>query len=125
MREIRVLLFGLTGMVADIVREVVSQEDDVKIVASLQDIGQVESTAETAEVDLVITAYPPNQSELRRFDRSLAARPGLRVLAIEDDGRSACMYTLLPRTTELGPLSPKTLIEFIRASVRTDPAWDR
>jgi response regulator of citrate/malate metabolism len=125
LKEIRVLLLGLTRMVADIVREVVSQEDDVEIIASLQNIDDVESVAQRAEADLVITVYPPNKSELRRLDRALTARPGLRVLAIEDDGRAAFMYTLLPQTTQLGPLSPNTLIGFIRAPVRSQSASDR
>ena len=125
MREIRVLLLDLTGMGADIVRQTVSQHDDIEIVASLPDESRLESVAEMAEVDLVITAYRPHESELRRFDRALVARPGLRVLAIANEGRTACMYTLLPQTTELGPLSPETLIEFIRASARSQPAWDR
>lgn len=112
-------------MVADIVRQVVSQQDDIEVVASLHEMDEVESVAETAEVDLVITAYPPNEAELRRFDRLLSTRPGLRVLAIEDDGRTACMYALRPQTTQLGPLSPKTLIEFIRSCARNDPGWDR
>jgi DNA-binding NarL/FixJ family response regulator len=108
-------------MVADIVRQVVSQQDDVEIIASLQNINDVESDIQRAGVDVVITAYPSNQVELRRFDQALAARPRLRVLAIEDDGRTACMYTLLPQITQLGPLSPETLIEFIRAPVPSQP----
>jgi DNA-binding NarL/FixJ family response regulator len=119
--KIRVLLLDLTGMVADIVREVASQQDDVEIIASLQNIDDVESVAQRADVDVVITAYAPNQSELRRYDRALAARPGLRVLAIEDDGRTAFMYSLQPQMTQLGPLSPKTLIEFIRAAAPSEP----
>jgi DNA-binding NarL/FixJ family response regulator len=121
---IGVLLLDLSGIVADIVRQVVSQEDDVEIIASLQNSNDVESDVQRAGADVVITTYPSNQSELRRFDRALAARPGLRVLAIEDDGRTACMYTLLPQITQLGPLSPKTLIEFIRTSVRSQPGRD-
>jgi hypothetical protein len=115
----------MSGIVADIVRQTVSRHDDIEIVASLPDVDGLESVVETAEVDLVITAYRPHQSELRRFDRALAARPGLRVLAIGNEGRTACMYTLLPETTQLGPLSPGTLIEFIRASARSQSAWDR
>jgi hypothetical protein len=119
--KIRVLLLDLTGIVADIVCQVVSQQDDVEIIASLQNINDVESDVHKAGVNVVITAYPSDQSKLRRFDRVLATRPGLRVLAIEDDGRTACMYTLLPQITQLGPLSPKTLIEFIRASEPSQP----
>ena len=122
MREIRVLLLGLTGIAADIVRQVVSQQKDVEIVASLEDVDDVELFARIENVDLVITAYPSCKSGLSRFNPALATKPGLRVLAIEDDGRTACMYTLLPHTTQLGPLSPKSLLQFIRASIQSQPA---
>jgi hypothetical protein len=112
----------MTGIVADIVRQTVSQHEDIEIVASLPDANGLESVTETADVDLVITAYRPNQSDLGRFDRALAAKPGLRVLAIEGEGRTACMYTLLPHTRQLGPLSPRTLIGFIRASAASPSA---
>jgi hypothetical protein len=46
-------------------------------------------------------------------DRLLAAKPGLRALAVQDQGRTAVMYRLVPQTTQLGPLSPDTLVEFI------------
>ena len=107
-------------MVADIVRQIVSHQDDIEIVGSLPDVDGVESVAERTDVDLVITTYRRRQSDLRRFDRLLASRPRMRVLAIEDDSRTACMYALLPQTTQLGPLSPRTLLDFIRAS---EPAW--
>jgi DNA-binding NarL/FixJ family response regulator len=112
-------------MVADIVRRVLSQENDVEVVASLEGIDGWQLVSETQEVDLVITAYRPSETELRRFDRALASRPGLRVLAIEGDGRTACMYALRPYTTQLGPLSPETLIEFVRASARSEHAWSQ
>ena len=124
MRAIRVLLLDMSGIVADIVRQTVSQHDDIEIVDSLQDVRRLESAARKRDVDLVITAYRPHESDLRRFDRALVARPGLRVLAIEDDGRTACIYTLWPRTIQLGPLSPQRLIEFIREATSSHVAWD-
>ena len=118
MRKTRVLLLDLKGMVADIVRQILSEQGDVEVVATLHNVPEGDLIDCTEEVDLVITAHTPNRLELRRFDAALASNPGLRVLAIEDDGRSACMYALAPQTIQLGPLSPKALVEFVRASTR-------
>jgi hypothetical protein len=99
----------MTGMTADLVRHVVAQHDDIEIVDSV------------ADVDVVITMYPRQRAELRHVDLVLAAKPGLRALAVEDRGRTAVMYALVPETTELGPLSADTLVEFIRTLPRPDP----
>jgi DNA-binding NarL/FixJ family response regulator len=123
LREIRVLLLDLTEIVAGIVGRAISPHDDIEIVGSVSDVRDLELLAEAQQADLVITAYRPEESNLSRFDAVLTSRPGLRVLAIENEGRTACMYALLPQTRELGPLSPKTLIEFIRASAQGQPAW--
>ena len=114
----RVLLLDVTGMVADIVRQVLSKQSDVELVGSIHDLDDAHLIGHTAGVDVVITAYAPSRLELRRFDQALSSSPGLRVLAIEDEGRTACMYALSPTTTELGPLSPETLVAFVHASAR-------
>ena len=114
-RRIRVLLLEITGIVADLVRQTVSEQPDLELIASVPALHELDTMAGNMKVDLVITTYPPNPSDLRRFHPMLAARPGLRVLAIKDDSRSACMYTLAPTTTDLGVLTPETLIQFIRA----------
>lgn len=123
MRLIRVLLLDVTGMAGDIVRQILSHHDDVEIVASIPDVNALESVPEIAEVDVVITSSSRNQPDLGRVDRVLAARPRVRVLAVEDDGRTASVYMLRPHRTELGPLSPETLIASIRASRHDEPAW--
>jgi hypothetical protein len=113
--KIRVLLLEMTGIVADLVRRTVSEQADLEIVASVPALHELDVTAAAAEADLVITPYPSSAAGLSRFDDLLGARPGLRVLAIEDDGRRASMYALAPQATELGLLTPETLIEFIRS----------
>jgi DNA-binding NarL/FixJ family response regulator len=115
---VRVVLLERSRIVADLVREVVSQHDDVEVVASVTDARGLQSVVESGEVDLVITTFSPTEPELRRLDLVLVARPGLRVLAVEDDGRRASMYALVPQMTRLGPLSPQTLIDFIRSAPR-------
>jgi hypothetical protein len=123
-RVIRVLLLEITGIVADLVRRIVIQHDDVEIVGAFPDATDLRSLGEITGVDLVITEYQDDRSSLRRLDPILAARPGLRALAIEGDGRSASVYALVPQLTQLGPLSAGRLMELIRTSASRSPAWD-
>ena len=111
----RILLLEMTGLAADLVRHAVEEHSDLEIVASVPALDRLDATASAAEADIVITQYKPAGAGLSRFDRLLRARPAVRVLAIEDDGRRASMYALAPRSTDLGDLTPETLVEFIRA----------
>jgi hypothetical protein len=92
----------MTGITADLVRHIVAPYDDIEIVDAV------------ADADLVITTYRPDRSDSTELNRALAAKPGLCALAVHDQGRSAVMYRLVPRTTPLGSLSPDTLVELIR-----------
>jgi hypothetical protein len=112
----------MTGIAGDLVRQIVAQHDDIEIVDAVANADDLDALGTLADVDLVITMYPPHRSELRHLDRILAAKPGLRALAVKDEGRTAVMYALVPQTRELGPLSPDTLVEFIRTLPRLDPS---
>jgi hypothetical protein len=111
----RLVLLEMPGILADLIRQAIAGHD-VEIVAFVRDVPELESVVQETEVDLVIVGLAAEASELGRFDKALDTRPGMRVLAIEGDGRTACMYMLVPRIIPLGPLSPSTLIELIRAT---------
>ena len=113
---IRVLFLAMTGFVADLVRQIVAPHDDIEIVGSLPNPPDLNAVGAVPPADLLIIECDADRAGLRRLDPLLAARPGLKALAIEDDGRSASMYALVPRFTQLGPLSADRLIDFIRAS---------
>lgn len=116
MNPTRLVLLEMPGILADLIRQAIAGHDDVEIVAFVRDVPELESVVQETEVDLVIAGLAAEASELGRFDKALDTRPGMRVLAIEGDGRTACMYMLVPRIIPLGPLSPSTLIELIRAT---------
>lgn len=116
MSPTRLVLLEIPGILADLIRQTVAGHDDVEIVAFVRDVPELESVVQGTEVDLVIAGLAAETSELGRFDKALATRPRMRVLAIEGDGRTARMYMLVPRIIPLGPLSPSMLIELIRAT---------
>jgi predicted RNA-binding protein len=88
--------------VADLIRQILSDQADIELVATVPPLDDLDAVAGAAEIDLVITTY--------------ADSPQPRILSIEDDGRRVCMYTRAPERRELGVLTPETLIEFIRAA---------
>ncbi|HEV2772467.1 MAG TPA: hypothetical protein VGV57_06510 [Thermoleophilaceae bacterium] len=112
----------MNGIAGDLVRQIVAQHDDIEIVDAVANADYLDALGTVADLDLVITTYGPHRAELRHLDRVLAARPGLSALATQDQGRTAVMYTLVPKTTQLGQLSPDTLVEFIRTLPRLDPS---
>ena len=107
---VRILLLEMTGIAADIIRHVVVQHSDIEIVD--RDPGH----SEPPDVDLVIAMHSSDRSAMRELDRVLTSKPGLCALTVEERGGTALLYRLVPQTTELGPLSPETLVEFIRGA---------
>jgi hypothetical protein len=86
---------------ADVIRAVVQKHDDIQIIKPDRHsaVNDSESVIVMEGVDLVLTA-----------------KPELRVLAVKGDGRTACLYALLPQATHVTPLTPSTLVDFIRTS---------
>lgn len=114
--RLRVALVGCSGLLGDIIHRVVSHEADLEVVADLPLPDSVEDLARL-EADVVLW----NEAEGSRFAewisrRGRAACPP--VLATHYDGRAASLWELLPRETDLGALSPATLVETIRAVSR-------
>jgi hypothetical protein len=118
---IRVLLLEMTGIVADLVRQIVARHEDIEVVGCLPDATNLGAVAGIPRVELVITEYRGDGESLRRLDPVLAASPGLCALAVEDRGRAASMYELKPHLRQLGPLSAERLIELIRMSASPSP----
>jgi hypothetical protein len=112
----RVLLLHMPGILSDLVRGIVSDHEDIEVVASLSDPALLESVAGANDIGVVITVCNSEERHLAPLDEFLAGRPHRRVLAIEDDARTAYLYELRPRRTSIGPLSPEALIDFVRGS---------
>lgn len=115
---INVVLIGITGMLSQIVRGILA-EPDIRVTAELSSNGDHPDLRRAADADVAILAsddytLPAAGREL------LAARPGMKVLTIRDDGRETFLYELRPFQVQLGQVSPQTLLEAIRTT-RTAP----
>jgi hypothetical protein len=109
----RVLLAGLPGMLRGIVRRTIETPADLVIVADLQGLTDVPATAraEAAHV-VVVDGLPTDQLDTLAADL-LAVDPGMRLIAIDADGRAVTHVTRRGRSRVDAP-SPDTLVGLMR-----------
>lgn len=114
--RLRVALVGCSGLLGDIISHAVSHEIDLVVVADLP-LPRSADELPSLEADVVLW----NESEGVRCPEwlSLLGRGACPpVLATHYDGQVASLWELVPQRTDLGTLSPTTLVETIRALAR-------
>jgi hypothetical protein len=105
--SIDVVLIDLPRMLSDIVANVVEPQPDLRLVH-----GTARQPMPRADVAITCVEdgeWSPELTEL------LCTHPDMRVLALSDDGRQACVYKVRFFRTELGDVSPDSLLAAIRA----------
>ncbi len=112
MGHIRVVLVDMPRMLQDIVRKILSAEPDMQIQAATVAEREIASSPEVRDADVVILAEPEARTD--EYAAVLFAHPRLRLVAISDDGRRACLYELRPQRTPLGEMSPGALVQAVR-----------
>ena len=110
--HVRVALVGCTGLLGSIIGDAVAAQPDLDVVAELDRPAPDESLPEV-EADLVLW-NGADEERVAQWLSTLSGRCGFRVLATLADGRDASLWELRPHRTELGALSPDTLVETIR-----------
>jgi DNA-binding NarL/FixJ family response regulator len=111
--RIRILISDVPGMLRDIIEEILDAQKDMIVVGDVSgDVALAEAAART-RADFVIRGQGHDDPEVEAL---LAARPGLKVLSVEGDGRLSYLSELRPRVSPLGELSPQTLLDSIRAA---------
>lgn len=109
---IRVALVDCSGILGDIIEQVVVAQPDLCVVAEL---ATSELNATLAELDADIVVWNnADESHVAHWLSELSRRRGPRVVATIGDGRDASLWELTPHRTELGALSPASLVDTIR-----------
>jgi hypothetical protein len=108
---VRVALIGCTGLLGDVISETLAGQPEVDVVAELAPPAGDQALPEL-DADLVLWNNADESRVADWLDR-LAQGTGPRVLATVGDGRHASLWELVPRRTELGALSPSTLVETV------------
>jgi hypothetical protein len=115
MTTIGIVLVAMPRMLRDIVADSVAREPDMEIYDAA-DPRELAAISDETDARLAITSLrDPTLPEAWR--RLLLDRPEIKVLAIEDEGRTAFLYELQPRRTALGQLTPEALVAAIRLTV--------
>jgi len=109
--QMRVALIGCSGLLGHIIGETLAGEPGLDVVADLEPPARDEELPEL-DADLVLWNNA-DESRVEGWLGRLTDRHGIRVLATTSDGRDASLWELTPHRTELGALSPTTLLETI------------
>jgi hypothetical protein len=115
--EIKVLL-ALTPLLADIVDDMLAADPSITVVGRLDavpdlDLDEALSIARSTHANVVLLAVDRGEAA-RVYDALFDARPRLKIVSIDDDGRAGTAYELAPRLTSLGELRRETLVSAIR-----------
>lgn len=109
-RPVRVALIGCSGLLGNIIGDTLAAQPDLTVVANLDATGPDQALP---DVDLVVWNNA-DETRVAEWLGVVSSRCGPRVLATLGDGRDASLWELTPHRTELGALSPVTLVETIR-----------
>lgn len=111
---VRVALVGCSGLLGDIIAQTVASEPGLAIVADLP-AEPLRSLDRDLDVDLVLW-NDADEQVIAQWLRGTRRCP--RVLGTLVDGQGAVLWEMVPRRTELAPLSPQTLVQTIRETER-------
>jgi DNA-binding NarL/FixJ family response regulator len=115
--NIRVLIRDAPTMLRDMLEQAISSEPDMEVIPEPAVPPPARNQLQVPDVVVVGTS----DSEPAEGARELLARwPHSHVLIITSRGHRVLRYELLPRSVDLGEMSPAQLAEAIRAAVRPE-----
>jgi DNA-binding NarL/FixJ family response regulator len=114
--EITVLL-ALAPLLADLVEDMLAADPTIRVVGRIDaapelDLDQAVSAAHSTRANVLLLGVERSETA-RVCDALLDARPRLKVVSIDDDGRAGTACELVPRLMPLGELRPETLLSAI------------
>ena len=107
--KIRVLVAGMPRMLTDIVRNIIMSHDDLEFAGEAVSVSGLAETAQALDADVLVIGAAPDENNTTCI-HLLYARPRMRILAIDGEGREAQFFQLRPHMTHLGELSRDTLV---------------
>src|SRR3954468_16950237 len=115
-RPVHVALVGCTGILGEVICRIVRAEPDFVVVETFEPSAVVATNRVGA--DIVLWNDAEEAVILRWLDQAHSVPPVLATLA---DGRGASLWQLTPQRTDLGALSPSTLVQAIRTRTPIQP----
>jgi hypothetical protein len=106
---IRIVLAEVPGLIADLVKEVVLAQADMRIVAEVPTANALERAAKSGGIDVVVTATASEHLPMS-YQHLVFSASRIPVLAISGDGRRVDVYD----RQIVREVSPQQLVEMIR-----------
>jgi DNA-binding NarL/FixJ family response regulator len=116
--RIRILMAGLSPMMYDIVREALESEPDMTVM-DCRDCAALPDAIETHGAAVVIIGTSDPAEPTLPFTL-LDDHCRVKVLMLATSGDRAMLYELRPHRTSLGDVSPRRLLDAIRAALSHD-----
>jgi hypothetical protein len=115
LEQTRILLLGVTAMLAELVKGIASADQRLRIVGTLDDAADLLDVSRRRRPHVVVVVI--DGDELPAACRELLdARPRTRIVGLAEQGRAGVLWEMRPVRTPIGELSPDTL----RAALLTE-----
>jgi DNA-binding NarL/FixJ family response regulator len=109
-------------LLGDIVRETLTTLDDVEVLADVRTRDEIGAAVRRTDAHVAVLGVssrdPTGLSSL--LGELLTDHPRLTVIALASDGRNGHVYQLQPSSVAIDNLTPKSLVETIRATSGMD-----
>jgi DNA-binding NarL/FixJ family response regulator len=115
--SIAILLGEMPRIIQDVVENLLAETSDVHIVADTVAADALTDRVERDRPDVVMVWAEPDKSSVA-CDELLARFPQLAVVALEDGGQRATIYTKRPRRVRREAISRHQLLAAIRRAAR-------
>ncbi len=111
--KIRIFVAMMPRLLREIITGSVTGEDDMEVVGEAFERGELlELLGEQRPDVVVVGCRDPNLTDI--WPELLFRHPRIKILAIEEVGRRACLYRLCPEQVSFGEVSPALLLNLIR-----------
>ena len=118
MERTRIVLIDTAPLLREILREIITREPDLALVAEHEAVADVKETVEREAADFVVVGRDAASAD--DVEALVGAGLGVRALEVYSDGKESVLYELRPHRVSLGEISSETLVRTIRAA----PGWD-
>ena len=113
-RQIRVLLMGMPRLMSDMIRAIISSDENMSVVGEVRPDGGILRAVSSARADVMIIGDADGSSD--DCYEVLYRRPHLKIVSISADGRDGSLYELSPRVESIADISADGLITAIRSA---------
>jgi hypothetical protein len=108
LEQTRILLLGVPAMLAEVVQAIVSADERLLIVGTLDDAADLLEVSRRRRAHVVVVVM--DGDELPAACRELLhARPRTLIVGLAEQGHAGVLWEMRPSRTLIGELSPATL----------------